>query len=99
RDGHVTGVQTCALPILVRGEFTSTVGAYVLHVEGPNAGTVSDDHGLSPWSATPIAVGTTTSGTIDHGDDWDYFSFTAGDTATYRSEERRVGKQTHAAVP
>src|SRR5207249_243558 len=69
--------------VLVRGQYNTTVGGYVLHVEGPGAGTVSDDHGLSPWSATPIAVGSTTSGTILPPGDLDYFSFVAPNAATY----------------
>src|SRR5947207_8206172 len=55
---------------------SSTVGGYVLHVEGSGAGTISDDHGLSPWSATPITPGTASSGVLDQIGDADYFNLT-----------------------
>src|SRR5437016_3849589 len=32
--------------IRVTGYYSTTTGSYQLHVEGPGAGTVSDDHGL-----------------------------------------------------
>src|SRR5438876_1148280 len=58
-EDEIVGLLACSRPlscsVLVRGQYNTTVGGYVLHVEGPGAGTVSDDHGLSPWSATPIA--------------------------------------------
>ncbi len=60
----------------VSGDFSTTTGAYVFHVEGPGAGSLSDDHGLSPWSATPVPIGSITSGTLNVGDDRDYFKLT-----------------------
>src|SRR5439155_469844 len=63
--------------IRISGYGFTTTGSYQLHVEGPGAGTVSDDHGLSPWSATPVTAGSVTSGSINVGDDVDYFKFTA----------------------
>ena len=41
----------------VRGVNYTVTGAYTFHIEGPGAGTASDDHGYSPWSATPVAIG------------------------------------------
>src|SRR5205814_485932 len=57
--------------------------AYEFHLEGPGAGTISDDHGSSPWSATPVALGSVTSGVIDTEGDLDFFKFTVTNTANY----------------
>jgi len=49
------------------------IGPYQLHVEGPDAGTTSDDHGSSAWSASSIAIGSVTQGELEVNDDRDYF--------------------------
>ena len=59
------------------------IGAYELHIEGPGAGTQSDDHGSSPWSATDAAVGSITQGELEVNDDRDYFRIRIPAQATY----------------
>ncbi|MHC1763595.1 MAG: M23 family metallopeptidase [Verrucomicrobiia bacterium] len=56
---------------------------YQLHIEGPGAGTLSDDHGFSPWSATPVAVGAIAAGQIDTEGDLDYFLLTVSNPGAY----------------
>jgi methionine-rich copper-binding protein CopC len=58
-------------------------GAYALHLEGSGAGTVTDDHGFTPWSATNIEVGQIKTGTLTQSDDWDYFKVTLTQSGTY----------------
>ena len=58
-------------------------GPYELHIEGPEGGTLSDDHGFSSWSATSVNVGTSTHGSIDVQNDQDYFRFTPLQRANY----------------
>lgn len=65
--------------LMVRGD----PGNYVVHIEGPEGATVSDDHGFSSWSATEINVGNTIKGTIDVPNDQDYFKFIPKQEATY----------------
>ncbi|MCD6254351.1 MAG: hypothetical protein J7J80_08115, partial [Thermotogae bacterium] len=67
----------------VKGQYSSTIGNYELHIEGPGAGTVSDDHGFSPWSATSVTIGSITYGVLDLEGDRDYFKFTVTQTAVY----------------
>lgn len=56
--------------VAVSGEYRDRTGAYQLHIEGPGAGTVSDDHGFSIWSATPVTAGSITPGELGlSGDD------------------------------
>src|SRR5439155_670696 len=73
---------TYYVQVSLQSSFVNPVG-YELHIEGPGAGTVSDDHGFSPWSATPVGIGCATSGTTDVLRDLDYFAFTVTNTATY----------------
>ena len=40
-------------------DFSSSTGPYSVHIEGPGAPTVTDDHGSSPWSATAVTVAST----------------------------------------
>ena len=61
----------------------SSIAGYSFHLEGPGAGTMSDDHGFSPWSATPVATGSITNGVLDVSGDLDYFKFTVPSTGTY----------------
>jgi hypothetical protein len=56
---------------------------YTLHIEGPDNGTFSDDHGMSPWSATGVAIGSTTPGVLNTRGDIDYFRFTVDTAAAY----------------
>ncbi len=58
-------------------------GPYELHIQGPEGKTVSDDHGTSHWSATPVKAGSITQGYIDTNNDRDYFLFKPIQTATY----------------
>src|SRR4030042_7103909 len=64
-------------------KYSNGTGNYELHIEGPGAGTVSDDHGFSCWSATPVNVGSITNGAIDIPGDKDYFKFTVNQAAVY----------------
>lgn len=63
--------------------YWNTVGDYAVHIEGPGHGTTSDDHGASPWSATPIAVSSAPLGRIDIPGDRDFFAFTASRLALF----------------
>ena len=58
-------------------------GAYDLHLEGPGAVTVTDDHGASRWSATPVSIGSVTGGVIDVYQDHDYFRFVITQASDY----------------
>ena len=75
----------------VRG-YGTRVGSYVVEA----AIAPSDDHGNTPETATPLAIGSSQSGEIETGDDDDYFRvdvaeatsalfFTTGDLDTYGS--------------
>ena len=69
--------------IKVSTDWDSPLGEYEIRVEGPGAGTTSDDHGFSCWSATPVSVGSVKSGAIDVQGDRDFFRFTVRSNATY----------------
>src|SRR5207247_6575491 len=82
RDPLVTGVQTCALPILELGD-------------GPTGGDASDlvptgvgkpEVAIRPGGDAPSAIGRGEQGDAATGGD-------APDLARARSEERRVGKE------
>src|SRR5439155_9618903 len=77
RDGHVTGVQTCALPILVPGDTATSPNG---QLEGP-----------SDWPLGDVAVspGTTRRAQSDKP----RRSAGARVHPQWRSEERRVGKE------
>jgi hypothetical protein len=63
---------------------TQQTGNYAFHLEGPpDKGTISDDHGFSAWSATPVSVGSFKDGVINVNGDLDYFSFTVTTPGTY----------------
>jgi len=64
-------------------EVSGAAGGYDLHVEGPGAGTVTDDHGFSPWSARAVSPGSTTAGTLSSSTDQDYFKLTVTQDAKY----------------
>lgn len=59
----------------IKGLYPTPTGHYDLHIDGPGAGTQTDrdDHGLSAWTATPVAWGSVTSGTLDVTGDEDFF--------------------------
>src|SRR5439155_13798218 len=92
RDGHVTGVQTCALPILraariwrgvqtfplCRGAAGSAVGS------SPGQYPVSSAYSIRASAAVSVATG---------------FPAVLPQSASSRSEERRVGKGGRAARP
>src|SRR5439155_12572946 len=97
RDGHVTGVQTCALPILA--------GSYGTYTFNPTTGAWS--YTLNQALADPLTAGqivhdhlvvTSFDGTATH--DIDVTITGSNDNATIttsRSEERRVGKDGRVA--
>ena len=67
--------------IRVRG-FGSSTGSYSLGVSfSPSGNTGSDDHGNSRSSATPVAAGSSTAGTLTDGD-VDYFAVTVSQAGT-----------------
>ena len=70
---------------------TSYVGAYTVHLEGPGAPTVSDDHGFSCWSATVVAPGSAVAGAIDVEADQDFFRFTVPANTNCIMETRGSG--------
>ena len=67
----------------VSGDYSSTIGAYDLHLEGPGAVTVTDDHGSSRWSAMPVNIGSVTGGVINIGQDFDYFRIVITQASDY----------------
>src|SRR2546428_329902 len=69
--------------IRVAGYYSTSTGSYQLHVEGPGAGTWSDDHTSGPQSATPVAIGILPRGTIDVSRDQDYFVLTVTNSGWY----------------
>ncbi|MEW5977850.1 MAG: hypothetical protein AB1898_18810, partial [Acidobacteriota bacterium] len=70
--------------VLVRApDFSTVTGSYQLHIEGPDAPTVSDDHGFSFWSATAVNVGSITLGNLNLVRDRDYFRFTVTQQNSY----------------
>src|SRR5207253_3872766 len=93
RDGHVTGVQTCALPILVmrfsRWAKSSSLAATTLAPSAREARSVS---AVNPpaaagdaWTASAVGVA---------GSAWVLMPLLVA--ARSRSEERRVGKECRA---
>ena len=74
----------------------SGIGNYALHIEGNGAGTLSDDHGFSIWSATTVNIGSITHGNIDLAGDLDYFQFTINQPGIYvfftRGNSNTTGK-------
>src|SRR5690606_40953855 len=83
RDFHVTGVQTCALPISMKAGKEMTFNAFVRATDGQKhdvAWTVDGDAGTTLSGGTSID----TNGKL-----------TVGASQT-RSEERRVGKESRA---
>ena len=65
------------------GVWSTYTGEYALHVEGPGAGTRSDDHGSSPWSSTPVAIGTTVLGRLEVSGDRDFFCINIAQSGDY----------------
>ena len=45
--------------VQVSGQYEATIGPYILHVDGPGAGSTTnhDDHGFSAWNATSTLHG------------------------------------------
>ena len=72
------------------GSYGGYSGPYAFHIEGPDAPTISDDHGSSWYSATPVAIGSVTPGTLDVQGDLDYFQFTVSASGTYVMYTRNV---------
>jgi hypothetical protein len=61
------------------------IGSYTMHIDGQGTATTDDrdDHGFSPWNATPVNVGSTTSGVLEVAHDRDYFKFTIATAGKY----------------
>src|SRR5690606_40308774 len=78
RDFHVTGVQTCALPIYFLGHFALTGHLLPLLKSSPNARIVT----LSSGAAT-----------LTDGIDFENLKLEKPYNEWQRSEERRVGKK------
>src|SRR5207248_8852621 len=79
----VTGVQTCALPI--SGGVTENVNVIAGNISTSGALTIADvDAGQSNFTVQASTPGSNGFGT---------FTLAADGTWTYRSEERRVGKE------
>src|SRR5207253_6106963 len=91
RAGHVTGVQTCALPILRRpqGQFDSgllLLAVALIAMVIPGSDVASSQTG--PGAAAPplfAAIDLNPSGFVE--------SWASGTSSGQRSEERRVGKE------
>src|SRR5689334_23725238 len=88
RDGTVTGVQTCALPIFKGGK------KYEIKARGSREALLAEQSGrgvvLAAFSKTPFAVER-----FAENGHWDYRAL-SGDSTDHdpeRSEERRVGKE------
>lgn len=67
----------------VEGSYGTSTGPYGLHVESQGKGTFSDDHGMSAWSATPVPIGSVTSGVLDLVGDKDFFKFSVVTPGVY----------------
>ena len=69
----------------IKGLYPNPVGNYRLHIDGPGEGTQMDrdDHGLSAWNATAVAVGSVTNGGLDVPGDEDFFKFTVTNPGKY----------------
>src|SRR5690606_39292616 len=82
RDFHVTGVQTCALPICRYG---SSGGLY---------GTTEGEYQITLTCHQPetISCGDIVTGSLDNTDYYDVYEITIPGGVS-RSEERRVGKE------
>src|SRR5437870_9537920 len=78
RDGHVTGVQTCALPIFL--EFMKGVGGFAY---GGFCGSPECEAEVKQQTGAPVRV----------LPDPEFRSAEAPKTCMWRSEERRVGKE------
>src|SRR5207253_8195075 len=90
RDGHVTGVQTCALPILT-GLVTNQAGAYSVIVSNAyglvtNYAAVQNVFDLAPFFTLQPTNRTALPGSSAT------FQARADGSKPIRSEERRVGK-------
>src|SRR6266498_5561422 len=88
RDADVTGVQTCALPILPRGR--------PAHCDRPGGGPVSASVRARRWRWAAIGVGVAV--LVAVGGPYAYTHLIEDDapaplSAAARSEERRVGKE------
>ncbi len=55
--------------------YQTSTGGYTLHLRGDGSGGEGDDHGNSSSAATGVALPSTTAGTIEPGDDTDWFRF------------------------
>src|SRR5690606_40279729 len=93
RDFHVTGVQTCALPILGVGGYVNTHrwnGSSWNHVGGPRS--IAGDGTFQMWFGD--APGTTWTLEFVPADGIPYMTtFLGVGDSRPRSEERRVGKE------
>jgi hypothetical protein len=69
----------------VRGSNQFEVGSYKLHIDGQGIATTADrdDHGFSVWNATPVNVGSVTTGILELANDKDYFKFTISTAGKY----------------
>src|SRR5690606_40508557 len=96
RDFHVTGVQTCALPICTsvsgNGSLTIDVNIKDEHNDFRNisfriiaSGAEKGNYGTYYNNFSPEDAGYSSARLNYAGDEWDY-----------RSEERRVGKETES---
>src|SRR5207253_4282916 len=93
RDGHVTGVQTCALPILAEEFFRAfvTAAGITLHLKSLSG---KNGHHMVEASFKGVARALRDAVRVEGGD--------IPSTKEVRSEERRVGKECRgwgAAVP
>ena len=82
------------------GSNSNSIGSYILHIDGPGAGSTDDrdDHGMSAWNATPVSVGSVTSGNMDMGGDMDFFRFTAITPGIYAIYTRGTTTDTYGKL-
>src|SRR5439155_14518285 len=79
RDGHVTGVQTCALPISFRVAAVSASTGVRPAATSRLSSSCSEKPGMSSWFAASEPAATSPPARLN--------------SRTNRSEERRVGKE------
>src|SRR5690606_40011017 len=96
RDFHVTGVQTCALPIYVN-RFKTDETSIFIDVENRRFRAVLDHHGRSDGQDKPTWRDHTASFTPKQSREWTTWSDAHEEWYGQRSEERRVGKGCRAA--
>src|SRR5207253_4362500 len=91
RDGHVTGVQTCALPIYYQLQFNRGAPSQIVVYNFPFSTSINNLFSQAAYVTDTFSVKRVT---INAGVRWErYHNYYPAQTKEARSEERRVGKE------